>query len=483
MAAESTRNPSPPSTSPSSQSPITNLADDHLFNILLLLPVDLVLSFSMTCKRYMALGCSDSLWEALCEREWGPQTVDVLKSSSSSSSSRDGFSWMMMFQRLYKMDSVCCHKISDPDDGDEESSSFPIPRASHSLNFVNDHLVLFGGGCQGGRHLDDTWTAYVNKSDPNIMKWRKVESGTPSGRFGHTCIVIGEHLLIFGGINDRGERLNDTWIGQVSYHERLSWKLLNVGPLQRPRPPPRGAHSACCIAEKKMVVHGGIGLNGVRLGDTWILELSEDFTSGTWHMVESFLSPPPRSGHTLTCIRENQVVLFGGRGLGYGVLDDVWILDIQEQCEERWVQLFYDFRDVPEFASLPRVGHSATLVLGGRILIYGGEDSYRHRKDDFWALDVKTIPASGLQPQGVSLNGSSVWKKLDRISYGPKSRSFHRACADSSGRFVYVFGGMVDDLLQPAASSGLRFDGELFMVELVLGFSDLDNQQRPGKGI
>lgn len=50
------------------------------------------------------------------------------------------------------MDSVSCHRISDLDgDGDDEkSSSFPIPRASHSLNFVYDHLVLFGGGCQGG---------------------------------------------------------------------------------------------------------------------------------------------------------------------------------------------------------------------------------------------------------------------------------------------------------------------------------------------
>lgn len=104
----------------------------------------------MTCKRYKSLASSDSLWEALCEREWGPLSVDALKFSSSSSS-RDGFSWMMMFQRVYKMDSVCCQRILNPDGGDDEASSlFPIPRASHSLNFVNDHLVLFGGGCQGG---------------------------------------------------------------------------------------------------------------------------------------------------------------------------------------------------------------------------------------------------------------------------------------------------------------------------------------------
>lgn len=39
---------------------------------------------------------------------------------------------------------------------------------------------------------------------------------------------------------------------------------------------------------------------------------------------------------------------------------------------------------------------------------------------------------------------------------------------DPSGRNLYIFGGMVDGLLNPAESSGLRFDGELFLVELLL---------------
>ena len=44
------------------------------------------------------------------------------------------------------MDSVCCHKLSYPH-GDLD---FPKARASHSLNFVSDCLILFGGGCDGG---------------------------------------------------------------------------------------------------------------------------------------------------------------------------------------------------------------------------------------------------------------------------------------------------------------------------------------------
>ncbi|XP_010545610.1 PREDICTED: F-box/kelch-repeat protein At1g51550-like [Tarenaya hassleriana] len=440
----------------SSSTPIMNLAQDHLFAILHLLPVDSILSFSMTCKRFRDLACSDGLWEAVCRRKWGPATVEALKSSS-----RDGFAWMKLFERVRKLDSVCCHVIPNPD----AESLLPSPRASHSLNFVTDYLVLFGGGCEGGRHLDDTWTAYVDESNHKMLKWKKVDLGTPSGRFGHTCIVVGQQLILFGGINDRGHRYNDTWIARVTFHEELSWKLLNVGPVI---PPCRGAHAACCIGEKKIVIHGGIGLFGVRLGDTWVLELSEDMNSGTWRQLVSHPSPPPRSGHSLTCIRDNQVVLFGGRGSGYNVLDDVWLLDIQEHSK-RWIQIFYDFKNVPASSSLPRVGHSATLILGGWLLIYGGEDSYRHRKDDFWAFDVNTIPATGLQPPAVSLNGSSAWRRLNEISYRPKCRSFHRACVDRSGRYVYMSGGMVDGLLQPAASSGLRFGGELFMVELVLG--------------
>lgn len=68
--------------------------------------------------------------------------------SESSSSARAGLlPWMSLFQRVYKLDSVCCYRISDLD----EESSLPLPRASHSLNFVSDYLVLFGGGREGGK--------------------------------------------------------------------------------------------------------------------------------------------------------------------------------------------------------------------------------------------------------------------------------------------------------------------------------------------
>ncbi|OMO65509.1 hypothetical protein COLO4_31179 [Corchorus olitorius] len=449
-------------------SPISNLAADHLFTILLLLPVDSVLSFSMTCKKFRYLATSNSLWESICRRDLGPSAVDALINSTSFHGDEDQHQWIRLYKQVSQLDSVCCYKLSDSD----PDLLLPSPRASHSLNFVSGCLVLFGGGCEGGRHLDDTWAAYVGNNSQTMLKWQKIHSGIPSGRFGHTCVVIDNYLVLFGGINDKGNRHSDTWVGQVAFNENLgislSWRLLDIGSIA---PPPRGAHAACCISNRKMVIHGGIGLNGVRLGDTWVLELSDNLCFGTWHEIASHPSPPARSGHSLTCIGGAQTILFGGRGLGYEVLNDIWLLDVSDDYS-KWVQIFYEMQNIPGGVSLPRVGHSASFIIGGRLLIYGGEDSQRHRKDDFWILDISAAMSleSPVQPTRVSSKKAlaNMWRRLKSKGYKPKSRSFHQACVDNSGRYLYVYGGMVDGLLQPAEAGGLRFDGELFLVELVL---------------
>lgn len=122
------------------------MAQDHLFTILLLLPVDSILCFAMACKKFRALTASDTLWESICRRDWGPKSVEALKASNF----HHQLPWMRLYKQVSRLDSVYCHKLSNPDG----ELVFPSPRASHSLNFVSDCLVLFGGGSEGGQSVN-----------------------------------------------------------------------------------------------------------------------------------------------------------------------------------------------------------------------------------------------------------------------------------------------------------------------------------------
>jgi len=132
----------------------------------------------------------------------------------------------------------------------------------------------------------------------------------------------------------------------------------------------------------------------------------------------------------------------------------------------RWKELKFNLApNMLDAIPPPRVGHSASLTLGNKILVYGGEDSQRRRKNDFWILDVPGL----LQYQaGLKTNTKGIWKQLNLTGECPSFRAFHGASTNLSGRFLYVFGGMVDGFLQPAEANTLRFDGESYQLELIL---------------
>ncbi|KAM0923666.1 hypothetical protein ACQ4PT_005400 [Festuca glaucescens] len=441
--------------------PVAHLGYDQVLSILRLLPAEAVVSFAATCRAFRDWASTDVLWEALCRRDWGARAAAAAAVALAERQCR--LPWRRLYAEVARLGALSARRL-------RVKGLSPRPRASHSLNLVAGWLVVFGGGCEGGRHLDDIWATYVGNGAGNrsssVLCWQQLPSGTPNGRFGHSCTLVGDALVMFGGINDRGLRLNDTWIGQIISEEpckmRISWRLLEVGPIT---PSPRGAHAACCLDDKFIVIHGGIGVHGSRLGDTWLLDLSDGLRSGSWRQMEDTGPfPSPRSGHTLTWIGETHLVLFGGRGSEYDVLNDVWLFDIGDHLPQ-WKELKCDLSSILGELPSPRVGHSATLVLGGKILVYGGEDSQRRRMDDFWTLD---LPALLQFQSGSRKMAKRMWKKLRTDGQSPHCRSFHGACVDTSGCCVYVFGGMVDALAHPAESLGLRFDGQLYQVELVL---------------
>lgn len=450
--------------SPSAESSLSSLGSDQVLAILLCLPVQSVIAFGLTCKRFQDIAESDNLWVSICNREWGSRAVlawPVL--------SKDRGGWKRVYRQMLMLKAGFWHKVSQLDVG-------PAPRASHSMNAIGGNITIYGGGCTGGRHLDDTWIASLPSEIDKGLLWQRSSIGSPTGRFSQSCTVVEDTLVLFGGINDKGTRQCDTWVnrglGMSNFHEAATWELLDVATC----PPSRGAHAGCYGGDSKVVIFGGIGSEGTRLGDTWVLDLAEVPPSWNEVSIPVGVTPSARSGHSMTWIGGKRMVLFGGRGMRFEVLSDVWLLDMEDDAP-MWVELrackFQPIHDCPT----PRAGHSATLIFGGRILIFGGEDARRSRKADAWVLD----PMAGTQVGRDSsckanysrlLSGGEklaprFWRKLRQWGTPPSKRSFHGACALESGHSILIFGGLVDEEPLRASVTGLGFDSELHMLQLV----------------
>jgi len=446
--------------SSSAQCGISSLSFDQIVTILQFLPVQSIIAFGLTCKRFLDITEGDDLWAFICTREWGSRAVQAWPMLG-----KDKKRWKRVYRQMLMLKAGSWRKV---DQGDV----LPAPRASHSLNTVAGRVSVFGGGCQGGRHLDDTWVASLPTEISEGIVWHQHTVGSPTGRFGQSCTVVNDALVLFGGITDKGERQCDTWINRgLGRHTREYpvWEMLDI----LASPPPRGAHAGSYGGNDRAVIFGGIDSEGNRLGDTWVLDLSEG--PPIWQEVITPISPPARSGHTLTWIGGRKMILFGGRGTRFEVLNDVWLLDMEGDCAY-WVELrpceLQPMNDCPA----ARAGHSATLLFGGRILIFGGEDARRSRKGDAWVLDPRAGVQIGYGSSCMTSNplksltedklAPRFWKKLKQCGQLPKKRSFHGACALESGHSILVFGGMVDGEVLPGATS-LGFDAEMHVLQLV----------------
>jgi hypothetical protein len=92
----------------------------------------------------------------------------------------------------------------------------PNPRFSHTASLIRSDMFVFGGenvvtdrGINTHLNYNDIWM--VNLDDPSGLHWEELHpKGTPPlARHGHTMNALNDFLIIFGGEDDRKEMLND----------------------------------------------------------------------------------------------------------------------------------------------------------------------------------------------------------------------------------------------------------------------------------
>lgn len=126
-------------------------------------------------------------------------------------------------------------------------TSVPLPRAHHTLSVVKGRAYIFGGETSPGQLADNDMhivilpSSGVLEADYQAIKARPERAGgeVPKSRKGHTAVVVGDSIYIFGGEGVENEN-GRIWV----YHTvRNSWLYLDPAP-ETLYPAHRAGHAA-----------------------------------------------------------------------------------------------------------------------------------------------------------------------------------------------------------------------------------------------
>ena len=146
-------------------------------------------------------------------------------------------------------------------------------------------LCCFGGRASASADTSDaTRLCTVSWPSPtrSVAIWDLLlTDARPPARCYHTATMCNDSsMIVFGGAGEGEALRNDAWsLSRGSSSASAVWQWQPLAPRNQP-PAPRSSH-VCAYWEERaaLVVHGGLGSDGVT-GDTWLLTHSEGGTGG-----------------------------------------------------------------------------------------------------------------------------------------------------------------------------------------------------------
>jgi hypothetical protein len=253
-------------------------------------------------------------------------------------------------------------------------SDKPTGVVGHGMAYdsESDRVILYGGGGETNRDLDQTW-AY----DYNANTWTELASG-PNAREGIQMVYDSEsdRIILFGGIEVRGDAFNDTW----SYDFNTdTWE--NLEPTDSPSA--RGWHNMIYDTESNRVIlwEGEMATDD----NVW----AYDYDTNTWTELEPDEKPVFANGYfgfgAMAYDEEsNRAISFGG---GYysdnHTNNETWVYDYNSNA---WMHM--EPTNMPGERTLHQmVYHSASDL----IVLYGGRDGSGYLyTDETWIYDYNT---------------------------------------------------------------------------------------------
>ncbi|XP_045909232.1 leucine-zipper-like transcriptional regulator 1 homolog [Micropterus dolomieu] len=182
----------------------------------------------------------------------------------------------------------------------------PEELEEHSMVAHEGFLYVFGG------MLDSAYTKWrcsLWVFDIAKQKWVRSHGKTsspqtqlPTNRKGHSAVVVGSAMLVYGGFIDMKGSSQDFW--SLNF-DTMTWSLLNGSQQGSLGPGPRHSHSAMAY-QSCMYLYGGLkGLQEQR--DFW----RWNSTSHMWTSLKNKSGPSRLMGHSAVAYKDS-MLLFGG---------------------------------------------------------------------------------------------------------------------------------------------------------------------------
>ncbi|TFK86157.1 galactose oxidase [Polyporus arcularius HHB13444] len=239
----------------------------------------------------------------------------------------------------------------------------PQPRYGHASAYAGSVVVVWGGDIMSAssnpiraRAKYDNGLYFLNLV---TREWTRVsvDGPAPAGRIGHSVVMIGPRIYIFGG-EANGEYFNDVWCFDLStLVSKPAWEQIELPKGCVVKPSKRSGHT-CVPWKEHLLVFGGTD-GKYHYNDTWAF----DTATKTWSEVSSTgYIPSPREGHAAALVGD-VMYIFGGRGVDGANMGQLAAYKISSK---RWF-MFQNMGPEP----LPRSGHGMAAV-GSKVYVIGG---------------------------------------------------------------------------------------------------------------
>ncbi|KAL5388373.1 hypothetical protein DPSP01_002949 [Paraphaeosphaeria sporulosa] len=301
--------------------------------------------------------------------------------------------------------------------------SVPLPRSGHSLSVVKGRAYVFGGETAHGELADNDMhiiilpSSGVLEADYTTLKARPETAGgaVPASRKGHSSVVIGDSIYIFGGegVQEENGRI---WVLDTL---RNTWSFLDPAP-DTAAPAHRTGHAAVAS-----------GLPGPR-------NVTYKEKAPQQPVDPAKVVPEPADADSW-----GTIFVVGGRETGTGDLaKDALAFDVRSRT---WSNIPTPDGPPTEGASLALVGNSLYLF-GGKTATETGESATAKTQvldaSSVWqhAEDGTTPLASGWAWD--SLSASSAANSSSSLTPSPRFAAGLEDVTTGQGRhYLLLFGG------------------------------------------